>query len=150
MSGLTEQEISGKHIQSLKEGKQACELLARNQDPDKVAPRGHIYGNLQRSLKALEGSCRQLAHFRSDARWIKLGVLYARAMRVAQAKMAAEDWAAFGKLGALFEQGLVRMDELANRKTGKVGSILPSRPSTWLILPDHKAPPPRRPPVTLQ
>ncbi len=138
MSGLTEQEIIDKHIQSLKEGEDACKRLFINVDPEKAAPRGVLYGRLRRSLQELEGTCRQMAAWRDDVRWTKLGFVYARAMRVAQAEMTAHNWAAFGELSKLFQIGLVRMDELKNRKTGKIGPILPTGPVTWTQIPDIK------------
>ena len=139
MSGLTEQEILSKHKQSLGEGRDACQWLGRNADPEYLAPRGRHYGNLKRALNALEGTCRQLAAFRADTRWTKLGFLYARAMRVAQAKFVRQDWMAFNQMQQLFENGLRRMDELQNAKTGKLGPILPKR-TDWMVLPDLQPP----------
>lgn len=142
MSGLTQQEIMDKHIQCLKEGRDACQSLAKNADPEYIFPRGHLYGSLKRALKALEGTCRQMAAFRDDTRWTKLGFVYARAMRVAQVKFVRQDWLAFRQIAEIFEVGLKRMDELANAKTGKTGVILPKR-TDWLVLPDLKTPTPQ-------
>lgn len=142
---LTENEILSKHTQALGEAHRACQNLGRNADPEYLAPRGHDYGNLSRALKALEGSARQMAHFRADARWLKLGIVYAKAMRGAQVKFVGQRWGYFNQLMALFELGVRRLDDLQNRKTGTSGPILPTRPaSEWLILPDHK--PALRPP----
>lgn len=138
MSGLTEQEIMSKHVQSLKEGKDACQWLAKNADPTYLAPRGRHYGNLKRALNALEGSCRQMAGFRGDTRWLPLGIIYAKAMRLAHRDFLRQNWLGFRSMEKLFENGLKRMDDLATAKTGKLGVILPSRPPDWLILPDHK------------
>lgn len=137
MSGLTEQEILSKHTQSLKEAKDSCHWLARNADPEQVAPRARHYGNLERSLKALEGSCRQMSMMRSDARWTRLGFVYARAMRFAKAKYVGQNWLGFRDLTQLFDLGIRRMDELATAKTGTLGPILPKNTS-FLILPDEK------------
>lgn len=139
MSGLTEQDILSKHTQCLKEAKEACAQLFKNADPAYIFPRGHLYGQLRRAITALEGSCRQMSMFRSDARWTKLGFVYAKALRMAQTKFNAGDWLFFGKFGELFAQGLTRMDELATRKTGRSGIILPTDYS-FLHLPDHKTP----------
>jgi hypothetical protein len=141
MSALTEQEVLTKHAQSLKEGGDACLALARNADPEYLAPRGHLYAKLKKALTELEGTCRQMSAYRDDARWLKLGFLYARAMRTAQAKFVSQNWLAFRQLSELFTQGLSHMDDLANRKTGATGMILPKR-YDWLILPDHKPPMP--------
>lgn len=139
MSGLTQQEVLSKHEQCLKEGGEACAQLAKNADPTYIHPRGHLYGNLKRALTQLEGTCRQMSMFRDDARWTKLGFVYARAIRMIQPKFVAQDWLFFGKLKPLFEDGLKRMDDLANRKTGRSGIILPTDYS-FLHLPDQKTP----------
>lgn len=139
MSGLTQSEILSKHTQCLKEAKDACDKLFKNADPTYIFPRGHLYGQLKRAITALEGTCRQMSMFRDDTRWTKLGFVYARALRMAQAKFSAQDWLFFGKFGELFTQGLTRMDELANKKTGRRGIIMPTDYS-FLHLPDHKTP----------
>lgn len=141
---LTEAEILDRHVQSLKEGREACRLLAQNQDPLLIAPRGHNYGNLKRALKELEGSARQMNYFREDTRWLKLGVLYGKTIHVCQHLFANQDWAGFGRLMALFENGLLRMEELAMKKTGQRGPILPTRPSSWLIVPNQRPIRPKR------
>lgn len=137
---LSENEILDRHTQALGEAHRACQRLGRNADPEFLAPRGHDYGNLKRALNALEGSARQMAHHRADARWLKLGVLYARAARASQAKFVGQRWAWYKALMPLFENGQRSVDELRNRRTGMLSSspILPSRPSDWLVLPDHK------------
>lgn len=136
MSGLTETEIMDRHVQALKEARDACQWLAKNADPEWLAPRGRHYGNLKRALKALEGSSRQMAHFRGDGRWIKLGVLYARAMLTVHKAFLRQNWVVFRDIVPLFENGLVRMDDLATRRTGTTGPILPKR-TDWLIMPDQ-------------
>lgn len=140
MSGLTEQEILDRHMQSLNEAIQVCGWLSSNADPDRAAPRGRHYSKLKQALKELEGSARQMSHFRADTRWLKLGMIYAKAMRFAQRKFVAQKWLAFQELSKLFELGKVRMDELATVKTGrKLGALLPKR-TDWLIMPEHNPP----------
>jgi hypothetical protein len=140
MAGLTETEIFAKYVQSLKEARDQCVWLNTQQDPDLIGPRGWRYGKLRTALNELEGCCRQIAHFRSDTRWVRLGVVYARAMRTVQAKYIGQDWAAFGKLTELFDRGLRDMEELRNRRVGRRGAILPTQPTDWLVLPDWKPP----------
>lgn len=135
MSALTQQEILTKHTQCLKEARDACLSLARNADPEYIFPRGRLYGNLKRALQQLEGTCRQMAAYRNDTRWTKLGFVYARAMRVAQAKYVSQRWIAFKEMAEIFTQGLTRMNDLANKKTGRTGIILP-KSYDWLTLPD--------------
>ena len=144
---LTESDLIQRHAQSLREAHGACQKLGLNADPTYIAPRGHLYAELKRALEHLEGSCRQLAAFRSDARWIKLGIVYAKTTRAAQKAMVGQRWLWFRDLMPLFENGMRRMDELRNMRTGRLSSdaILPANPSSWLNLPDHK--PALRPPV---
>lgn len=142
-SGLSEREILDRHIQSLGEADRACERLARNADSNYLSPRGKDYGDLKRALTLMEGTCRQMAHYRGDTRWLKLGVVYAKAMRGSQAKFVGQRWAWYGELRALFRLGHVRLAELAEQKTGRSGLILPKR-TDWLIMPDHKVPQPNR------
>lgn len=144
MSGLTENEILAKHEQSLKEAHRACQMLGKNADPDYIAPRGHLYGQLKRACMALEGSARQLAAFREDARWLKLGIFYAMVQRKNQAAFVGQRWGYFEKLQQLFTDGTARMNELRHAKTGKRGPILPARPSEFLLVPDHRVPWPNR------
>jgi hypothetical protein len=140
VSGLTEREILDRHAQALGDADQACQRLGKNADPTYLAPRGHDYGNLKRALKALEGSARQMAHFRADTRWVKLGIVYARAQTQCQHKFAGQRWAYFNALRALFAMGHRRLEALRDNKTGARGPILPTQPTSWLILPDYRAP----------
>jgi hypothetical protein len=139
MNTVTQQELLAKHKECLKQGKEVCIQLAKNADPAYLFPRGHLYGQLRRALTQLEGTCRQLAANRDDTRWTKLGFVYARGLRMAQVKFNNQEWLFFRKFQELFEQGLVHMNDLATRKTGKSGIILPQR-YDWLVLPDHKTP----------
>lgn len=70
MSGTTETEIFGILSDSLKSAAEDCEKLAW--DPR----RGWIYDRFRKSLKAIEGACRQAYYWRDyDARWLQLGRL---------------------------------------------------------------------------
>lgn len=136
---ITESEILSRHKQALGEAHRSCQRLGRNAADDYLAPRGQDYGELKEALEALEGSCRQMAHFRADARWLRLGVVYAKAMRISQTKFVAQKWNAFNELKGLFELGHRRIEELQTR-TGTAGPILPQNPSSWLVMPDLKIP----------
>ena len=133
---LTENEILDRHVQSLKEALDHARWLGGQQDECLAAPRGGHYVRLRRALSELEGSARQMAHFRADARWIRLGTVYAKTMQVAQRKYIGQHWKSFQMMCQIFENGLRTCDELAHRKTEKLGAILPSRPSDWIIMPD--------------
>ncbi len=136
MSDLTEREILDRHRQSLFEARDHCLWLATQQRDDFAAPRGARYTKLRKNLKELEGSARQMAHFRGDARWIRLGTVYAKAMPIAQRNYIAQKWKTFGELVQIFEKGIRSCDEIANKKTGVSGLILPNRPADWLVMPD--------------
>jgi hypothetical protein len=138
MSGLTQAEVLSKHKQSLSEGRDACLWLAKNQDPEYIAARGRHYKNLRTALKELEGTCRQLSMMREDARYTKLGMVYAKAMLIAHKHFLRQNWRAFKQLSDLFIRGLVEMENLSTRKTGTFGPILPQRPSDWIIMPEVK------------
>lgn len=137
---LTENEVLSKYVECLSEGRELCMLLARNADPEKVGPRGGIYSKLRTALRELEGCCRQMNYMREDARWVKMGIMWAKAMRIALDAYTAHNWLKFGKLAELFDNGLKRMRDLADARTGVRGAILPQRPSDWLILPDRPLP----------
>jgi hypothetical protein len=139
---LSEQEITSRHMQSLKEARDCCDWLGKQLDPALAAPRGRRYAQLRKALTELEGSARQMAHWRQDARWLKLGIHYAKVMRVAQAKYVGQRWGAFKAMVQIFDAGLRSLDDLQTRKTGTLGAILPARPSDWLVLPNHRVPRP--------
>lgn len=135
---LTEADILDRYEQSLGEADRACQQLGRNADPEYLALRSPDYLSLQDSLKLLEGCCRQMSAFRSDARWIKLGVMYARAMRIVRSLFEKQKWQSFREIRPLFRNGLVIMEDLRDKRTGKAGPVLPTQSTEWLQLPDLK------------
>lgn len=136
---LSEQEIITKFQQSLKEGRDRCLWLAKNADPEYLAPRGVHYRLLKTALTELEGCARQLSAYRNDARWLPLGILYgAKTARLAQTYFVQLKWAKFRDLARVFDVGLARMEEL-QKKTGRTGVILPKR-TDWLVLPQFTTP----------
>lgn len=75
MGQLAEVEIFDRMIESLRASIQACRDLA-------VKPlKGLSYRKLQEHLPLVEGACRQAAHWRADARWLKLGLMMEEAHR---------------------------------------------------------------------
>lgn len=125
-----------RHRDALGEAHRACQALGSQVDPEKAAPRGRHYADLTKALKALEGTCRQMAHFRGDMRWVRLQFVYVRVMQVKQARFVSQNWAWFGKLTDLFVLGKRRLAELNEQKTGVRGPILAQRPSEFLTLPE--------------
>ena len=134
---LTEADIISRHIYALKDAHEACRRLGLNADPDHLERRGRWYTELKAAAEILEGSCRQLAHWRSDARWLKLGIIYGRIARDMQPKYVGQRWAWFNKLLPLFAHGMASMQQLKDMRTGMPSStpILPNRASEWLSLP---------------
>lgn len=140
----TEQDILTKFTQSTKEAKDACAWLAKNADPEWLAPRGIHYRRLKTAMSELEGCARQLSAYRGDTRWLPLGIIYgAKAARLAQKYFVQLNWKGFGELTKLFDHAAHRAEELSTAKTGRTGIILPQNTS-WLMLPDHKVPMPNR------
>ena len=115
-----------------------CQRLGSQLDPEKAEPRGWQYAALRDHIGLLEGTSRQMAAFREDARWIRLGVQYAKLRRSAQKHFIAQRWKAFTQMMPIFEAGLRSVADLAEQKTGGIGPVLPKRPSDWLILPEHR------------
>lgn len=138
---LSEQEILSRFRQSLAEAKDACAWLAKNADPEYLAPRGRHYRLLKTACSELEGCARQMNVFRGgDTRWLPLGILYgAKVPRLAQKYFVKMKWSGFKELIKIFEQGELRAKELIESKTGRSGPILPKR-TDWLILPEHTPP----------
>lgn len=136
MTRLTDAEILARHKESLGDARTACQMLARFADPTLLELKGGHYAELKRNLDMLEGSCRQLAQLRSDARWIRLAAVYGRARITVQIMFAGQQWGDFGKMSALFELGHRRLAEL-NAKTGMRSSlvILPRRQGEWSYMP---------------
>lgn len=137
---LTERDITDRHTQALGEAWRAAQALGRNADPSYMAPRGGYYWDLRGALLNLEGSSRQMAHFRADARWVKLGIFYARILRQGQVKFVGQKWAWFAALKQVFELGERSMRDLETRKTGARGPVLPTQPTDWIIMPDLRIP----------
>jgi hypothetical protein len=135
---LSEVEVVDKFLESLGEAAAACRALASQADPERAAPRGRHYVVLKVSLKAIEGCCRQMATFRSDARWLKLGAIYGRALLLCQPKFVGQNWAWFGKIPESLDYARKSLLDLKDQKTGVRSSkpILPERASDWLIMPE--------------
>ena len=147
----SEADCLSRHEQSLSEARHACQMLARNQDPEVLMVRGPHYRALKQALEELEGSSRQIATLRSDARWLRLGILYGGVLIAAKNQWMLRGWRWFGQLTALFDKGLVSLDDLRNRKTGVLSSqpILPRRASEWLHVPSPLLIQPAKPPETV-
>ena len=148
MTDLSETEILDRHKQSLGEAHRACQELARFQDPDHRALRGIHYIRLKDALEKLEGSARQMGPYRGDARWTRLGAIYGKLISKIQGQYVQERWSWFGSLMPLFENGQRAVLDLATRKTGKTGLILPTQGMDWARMADYHPVLPRQRVVT--
>ena len=133
MGALTENEIFSCLSDNFRSAAESCEALAR------LPKKGPTYLKFRNELKLLEGACRQAAYWRSDSRWLQIG-LY-----MEECHKRAGDWLRGikqpnggrrpipqGKLHPLFvklaenlRSGQAQADCLRTAKTGTRGPILP-------------------------
>lgn len=133
MGNLTEREIFDCLSTNFRLAAEACEKLA-------VSPRtGPTYAILREKLELIEGACRQAAVWRQDTRWLAIG------MAMAEAHKRAGGWLRGVKVGGVtvkladghrhplflklaenLRAGERKSIELRDKKTGRVGMILPT------------------------
>lgn len=129
---LTEHEILSQHSDQLRIAYERCHTLKMN--AVEAMPRGVAYADLKSAIRKLEGTCRQMFHWRGDdARWLRLAAMYARSEKLARRLLITEDWHAYGTMAELFEMGLRNFADLAERPTGRsIGKlILPGAIDRW-------------------
>lgn len=136
MSDLTENEVIDRLRTSLKEAIQASADLAVK------SRKGPEYKKLREHLGLVEGSCRQLAVFRQDARWYPIAMLMGECHKKAGGWLRGwtdkdgnkrhwrigEKNKLFLMLEANLKAILYMVDVLQTKRTGKVGMILPETP----------------------
>ena len=133
-----EPEFIAKHKESLREAREACLKLART--VVEPGPRGTYSLVLAKANRALEGTCRQLHHWRGDdSAWLRMGALYSRAEKLAQQMRMSGNWAGFAELAKLYEKGMRNIEDLATRPTGRSIEkfIDPGDISEWFKLPSR-------------
>lgn len=134
MGALTEREIFDCLSTNFRLAAEAAERLAT------IKRTGPTYDSLREKLELIEGACRQAAVWRQDARWLQIGIM------MAEAHKRAGDWLRgikvagspvrikladghrhplFLKLAENLRAGEQRAIELRDKKTGRVGMILP-------------------------
>lgn len=134
MADLTEQQIFSCMTENFRLAAEACDRLA-------VTPiSGTSYKALRESLAMLEGTCRQAAVWRQDCRWYDIGLLMAEAHKRAgnwlrgavdpvtgyRIKLAeVHRYRNFNLLADNLRKAEKRAIECRDRKTGRVGMILP-------------------------
>ncbi len=129
---LTEKEIFDQMKSQLRSAIADCELIAKY--PRSGAP----FISLRKSLKLVEGCCRQAAHWREDARWLGVGLQFEKAHQIARSWLhcpSIKTKKMFTLLAAALRSNLVQLQRLETAATGHVGAILtPWTPSKTLDL----------------
>jgi hypothetical protein len=87
---------------------------------------GATFVRLRERLKLAEGACRQMGHWREDSRWLYLAPQLENLHQMARV-MIVSHYARqlFTKLEITLRKIVDAADALENKKTGKVGMILP-------------------------
>ena len=87
---------------------------------------GATFVRMREHLSLAEGACRQMAHWREDARWLYLAPKMEQLHQMTRL-MIVSHYASplFTILAHLLEKLVSAADLLENKKTGRVGMILP-------------------------
>lgn len=120
VNGIDEKEVLARLRHHFAHAAEACDLLA-------VLPaRGRAYDLMRRHLRHAEERCRQMAHQRGDARWLRIG------LQMEEAHQRAGDWLRrtaprplFLKLAENLRAAEHAAVDLETRATGRIGPILP-------------------------
>ena len=126
---VTEHEILSLLRETFLRSAEHCDKLA-------VLPqRGPTYIKLQKDLQTCENCCRQVAWYREDAHWLRIGLMMAEAHKRAggwlrdrgMPRTAVSNLAhpLFVRLAENLRFGAAKALELQTAKTGKVGMRLP-------------------------
>lgn len=118
---LYEREIFDVMKQNLRSAAADCDMIAR------FPQSGVAFTRMRRSLKLVEGACRQAAQWREDARWLPAGIKMEEAHQIARVwlhRPSAHSKKMFTGLGQVLRQFLREIERLETMKTGKTGSIL--------------------------
>ncbi len=133
MGALTEREIFDCLFTNFGEAAKLCDDLA-------VLPaKGPSYDKLRKTLALIEGAARQAAYWRQDARWLTIAAFVAEAhkragnwLRGAKRPDGVKVMLRPGELHPLFKKlaenlraGQRRAEEFRDKKTGRMGTILP-------------------------
>lgn len=88
--------------------------------------RGTVFESMRTRLKMAEGSCRQMCHWREDARWLYLAPMLEKTHQMAGEMLRNRH---YGTLFLKLEETLRKLvhdaDRLENAATGRLGAILP-------------------------
>lgn len=116
----TEIEIKDMWRQSMLGAADDAQLLA-------VLPaQGATYKRMRERLKLAEGACRQMCHWREDARWLVLPFQLAALHEMTRSMIVSHvPRPLFLKMEETLRKIVRDADELENKATGRVGMILP-------------------------
>jgi hypothetical protein len=121
MTETTETELFDCLIGNLKSARADVALMA---DPSIL--RGPLYFRVKEALKLVEGSARQIAHWREDSRWLKIGLAAEVAHQmVRQWVERREGPKAYTFMAIQMQRWLNLVEVIRHAKTGKLGLILP-------------------------
>lgn len=131
----TEQEIFDCLAENFRLAAELCDKLATS------PRRGRIYNEFRRTLKICEDNCRLAAYWRQDARWLQIGLMMEEAHKRAGKWLRGEKMTdtrtgqfqgvvlyprqLFNKLAENLRAGHKKSIELRDKKTNRVGMILP-------------------------
>jgi len=126
---VTEKEILSLLKQTFRRAAEHCDKLA-------ILPaRGPTYRRLRDDLETCENCCRQVAYYRSDARWLRIGFMMEEAHKRAGGWLRDRSMPRtensnlahplFVKLAENLRFGAQRAEELETAATGVIGPILP-------------------------
>lgn len=98
-----------------------CDLIA------KFPQSGEAFKRMRKSLKLVEGCCRQAAHWREDARWLSPALHMEHAHQIAREwlhRPTVQSKKLFTGLAAALRQILADLLKLETMPSGRVGSII--------------------------
>lgn len=134
MGALTEREIFSMMTDRFRLAAQLCDDLAKS------PVSGVAYRQLMQCCKELEGTCRQAGAWRQDCRWYDFGMMVEAAHKQAGNWLRgakdpetgrpvrlseAHRFSLFTKLANVLRAAEARAIECRDKKTGRVGMILP-------------------------
>ena len=114
---LSESEIYSVLSDNFRIAREQCEAIGRG-------PNGPAYVRLGRAIDKIEGCCRQMGHWRGDARWFRLGMIYKEGREAAKTLYLGQRWGEFSRFSQVWEAGLARVTRLAESATGRPGTLI--------------------------
>ena len=123
---LSEREILDALTEAFRIAAEDCDKLARGE-------RGPIYIQFRRRMREAEKYCRVVGGWRSDARWLPIGLKLAEAQQKCGAWLRTKQpgWR-FQGLAQILRQGQHQAERLRHARTNTMNPILPAtNPKHW-------------------